>query len=105
MDCSARNVIYALFCIACGKSYIGETVNLRDRMANHRTVTKHATNLSPKVNRHFSDCGQGFQVCPLLKLQDDTRITRLVYEDQLVKLLKPDLNADTRNLLHLQLKN
>ena len=105
MDCSTRNLIYAIFCIACGKSYIGESVNLRDRMAGHRSKTKHATSTSPKVNKHIHDCGQGFQVCPLLKLQDDTRITRLVYEDQLVKLLKPDLNADTRNLLHLQLKD
>ena len=74
-------------------------------MAGHRSKTKHATSTSPKVNKHIHDCGQGFQVCPLLKLQDDTRITRLVNEDQLVKLLKPDLNADTRNLLHLQLKD
>ena len=53
MDCSTRNLIYAIFCITCGKSYIGESVNLRDRMAGHRSKTKHATSTIPKLISRF----------------------------------------------------
>ena len=57
-----------------------------------------------EVSRHLLGCGEGFWVCPLLKVREDDKILRLVNEDELVKLLKPDLNADRRNLLHLHLK-
>ena len=56
-----------------------------------------------KVSQHLNNCGEGFKVCPLLKVRSDDKILRLVNEDELVKLLKPDLNADRRNLLHLHM--
>ena len=101
MDCTTRNLIYALFCGGCGHSYIGETVCLRDRIATHRNNSKCVNNAVMKVSRHICECGEGFKVCPLLKVNQECKITRLVKEDNLVKLLKPDLNADRRNLLHL----
>ena len=101
MDCTTRNLIYSLFCIACGSSYIGETVCLRDRVNTHRNNSKCESNAVMKVSSHLCICGEGFKVCPLLKVSQECKITRLVKEDNLVKLLKPDLNADKRNLLHL----
>ena len=103
MTCTTRNVIYALFCNLCKQSYIGETVCLRDRVNSHRTKSKSVENAAQQVNRHFLMCGRGFKVCPLLKINQECKITRLVKEDKLIKMFKPDLNADKRNLLHLSL--
>ena len=104
MDCTVRNIVYALFCNGCGQSYIGETVNLRQRMSGHRNKSKYYDDSLAYVSRHLYSCGQGFKVCPLLKVEEECKLLRLVKEDQLVKLLKPDLNTDIRNLLHLQLQ-
>ena len=102
MDCNVRNVIYALFCGGCFKSYIGETVCLRDRTNSHRSNSTHEDRAVMEVSRHIYECGKGFTICPIMKVKEDCKILRLVLEDGLIKLLKPDLNADTRNLLHLK---
>ena len=101
MDCTVKNVVYALFCNGCDADYIGETVNLRHRMNSHRHHNK-SEDAFAKVNRHLYNCGKGFKVCPLFKIKEDCIYSRLVEEDLLINLLKPSLNADTRNLLHLQ---
>ena len=56
-----------------------------------------------KASRHIYECGQGFWVCPIYKMKEENKIARLVREDYFIKLLKPNLNADARNLLHLGL--
>ena len=105
MDCTVRNVIYALFCGGCSQSYIGETVNLRNRASSHRSNAKSEDRAVMKASRHLYGCGRGFKICPILKIHEDSKIMRLVMEDYCIKLLKPDLNADRRNLLHLNLKS
>ena len=102
MDCTVRNVIYALFCNGCGQSYIGETVCFRDRVNSHRSNSKHENNAVMEVSKHLLDCDQGFKICPIVKVKEDCKILRLLVEDSLVKLLKPDLNAPRRNILHLK---
>ena len=104
MDCTVRNVIYALFCCGCSQSYVGETVDLRHRASSHRSNAKSEDRAVMEVSRHLHGCGKGFRICPILKLKENSKILRLVMEDKLIKLLKPNLNADQRNLLHLQLK-
>lgn len=104
MDCTARNVIYALFCGGCAQSYIGETVCLRDRANSHRSNSKSEEAAVMDVSKHIHMCGHGFKMIPLVKVKEECKILRLVLEDNLIKLLKPDLNADKRNLLHLELK-
>jgi hypothetical protein len=101
MDCTVKNVVYALFCNGCDADYIGETVNLRHRMNSHRHHNK-SEDAFAKVNSHLYNCGKGFKVCPLFKIKEDCIYSRLVEEDLLINLIKPSLNADTRNLLHLQ---
>ena len=103
MDCTSRNVVYALFCKNCNRSYIGETVNLRNRASAHRNNSKDLDRAVMRVSRHVYECGKGFRICPILKLKEECKITRLVKEDNLIKIFKPDLNADKRNLLHLNL--
>jgi hypothetical protein len=109
MDCTVRNVIYALFCNGCGKSYIGESVCFRDRINTHRSnsspnrdAVKMADESVMEVSRHFYECGQGFRACPIFKVREECKMLRLVVEDYLIKLLKPDLNAPRRNILHLK---
>lgn len=98
-------MIYALFCGGCSQSYIGETVNLRNRASSHRSNAKSEDRAVMEVSRHLYGCGRGFKICPILKIHEDSKIMRLVMEDYCIKLLKPDLNADRRNLLHLNLKS
>ena len=101
MDCTARNVVYALFCGGCDKYYIGETVNLRNRASSHRSNSKAEDRAVMEVSKHLLICNKGFEICPIYKIKEECKILRLVIEDNLIKLLKPDLNADRRNLLHL----
>ena len=101
MNCLVRNVIYALFCNGCGNSYIGETVNFRERMNGHRNKSTSSLYANAEVSKHLLNCGQGFKSCPIFKVREQSKIARLVIEDKLMKWLKPDLNTDQRNLLHL----
>ena len=101
MNCLVRNIIYVIECKKCGFTYIGESVDLRQRMSAHRFNSSSPANACQEVSRHLWECGMGFSVCPLFKMQQESKIARLVMEDKLVKILKPDLNRDQRNLLHL----
>ena len=101
MDCTVRNVIYCLQCKACSHTYIGETVNFRRRMSRHKSDSASMIHAAMEVSKHLCRCGMGFWRFPLFKVKEENKITRLVIEDKLVELLKPDLNRDQRNLLHL----
>ena len=101
MDCTVRNLIYVIQCKNCGFTYIGETVNFRHRMSTHKTNSASLAHAVMDVSKHIYKCGKGFWKCPLFKVKKENKISRLVIEDKLVKWLKPDLNRDARNLLHL----
>ena len=101
MSCITRNLIYAIFCINCGFSYVGETVNLTSRMAAHRSNSKTLDNGSQEVSLHLHSCAKGFHILPLFKLREENKIARLVKENYFIKLLKPDLNTGQRNILLL----
>ena len=101
MDCTVRNVVYVIFCQSCNQSYIGETVCFRERMNAHRSKSKSTDCDIQEVNRHLFNCGRGFRSCPLYKIREESKVTRLVMESHFIKTLKPDLNKDKRNLLHL----
>ena len=100
MDCTVRNCIYVIQCKGCGDTYVGETVNFRNRMSKHKTNSA-SLDAVMEVSRHLCRCGKGFWKCPIFKVKVENKINRLVVEERLVKLLKPDLNRDRRNLLHL----
>ena len=109
MDCTVRNVIYAMFCGGCNRSYIGESVCLRERANSHRFNSK-LENIQKadlegrtvmEVSRHLQKCGKGFKICPIVKVKEECKILRLVMENYMIKLLKPDLNAPRRNTLQL----
>ena len=101
MDCTVINLIYVIHCKNCGLTYIGETVNFRHRMSQHKSNSASLAEAVMDVSRHLCTCGKGFWKCPIFKVKKENKIARLVKEDRLIKWLKPDLNRDTRNLLHL----
>ena len=70
-------------------------------MSVHGTNSKSLDNSSQEVSVHLHNCAKGFSVLPLFKVREENKIARLVKEDHFIKLLKPDLNADQRNILLL----
>ena len=103
MNCTVRNVIYVLQCKLCSQTYIGKTVNFRSRMSSHKTSSRDPDS-AMEVGSHLYRCGEGFWKLPLFKVKVENKIARLVIENKLIKMLKPDLNRDTRNLLNLKIR-
>ena len=101
MNCTVRNVIYMIQCKKCNQTYIGETINFRTRMSGHKS--KSGPDAIQEVNSHLYECGKGFWKLPIFKVNEESKISRLVIEDKLIKKLKPDLNRDQRDLLHLSI--
>ena len=101
MNCISRNLIYVTQCKNCSRTYIGETVNLRNRMSKDRSDSSSLSSATQDVSKHLFECGKGFWVCPIYKVKKENKIARLAIEDKLIKMLKPDLNRDQRNILQL----
>ena len=83
------------------RSHINDSI--RHQASSHRS-NQSEDRAVMEFSRHLYGCGKGFRIWPIFKLKENSKILRLVMEDKLIKLLKPSLNADQRNLLHLQLK-
>ena len=69
-------------------------------MTAHRNNSRNTDEASQVVSKHLSECGKGFHVLP--KLQEENKIARLVKEYFFIKLLMPDLNRDSRDILKLK---
>ena len=68
-DCSSKNVIYAIMCPTCQKTYIGETVNLRKRVTVHKQHNTDSKYRYMFVNKHLADCGKcDFKIFPFYQL-------------------------------------
>lgn len=94
MNCKSKCVIYAIICSRCGDFYIGQTSNeLRTRMTVHRQQTKTDSLRNLNVNKHIHDCaGDQFNVIPLYQLHSSDTVLLENKENQLIKILKPNLN-------------
>ena len=104
MNCTVRNVIYMVQCKVCHQTYIGETTNFRARMSAYKSNSSNEDySTSMEVYSHLYKCGGGFWKLPFFKVKVENKITRLVIESNFIKTLKPDLNRDERNLLHLSI--
>ena len=104
MNCTVRNVIYMVQCKVCHQTYIGETTNFRARMSSYKSNSSNEDySTSMEVYSHLYKCGGGFWKLPIFKVNVENKIARLVIESNFIKTLKPDLNRDERNLLHLSI--
>ena len=99
MDCSSQNLIYALICGNCKKTYIGETGDiLRNRVRVHRQQIDNPNLMNLKVSHHISQCSKHvqkndqFQIIPIYKIKKDDTNLRRQMETYFINMLMPDLN-------------
>ena len=99
MNCSSQNLIYALICGNCKKTYIGETGDiLRNRVRVHRQQIDNPHLMNLKVSHHISQCSKHvhkhdkFRIISIYKIKKDDTNLRKEKETHLINLLKPDLN-------------
>ena len=68
-NCNSKNVIYAILCPTCQKTYIGQTSNLRNRVTLHKQHNRDSKYRCLFVNQHLADCGKGdFRISPIYQL-------------------------------------
>ena len=92
LDCNSKNVIYVLFCEDCGDEYIGQTINLRNRVIVHRQQAKNNSNFIP-ASKHFNNCAKKlpyFKVIPFYQCKEECL---KVKEAFFIDKLRPQLNA------------
>ena len=97
-NCNSKNVIYKISCKGCNEFYIGETVNLKQRISGH----KHKLLLEDKrdlqkVYNHISFCAKNypipFNITPFYQVKEDSLTARLTIEDHFIKKYNPRLNT------------
>ena len=69
MSCNSKNVIYLITCKTCQIQYVGETVNFRLRMNNHKSAIRNNHNNS--VARHFNSLGHSIDSLELLPIESN----------------------------------
>lgn len=96
MTCKAKNVIYIIICTKCNEFYIGQTEHLRNRVTLHREQIRHEQYRHLKVSEHLAKCSDGnFKIMPIYKCENTTKLFRESKEQEIMKILKPQLNSDT----------
>ena len=92
-DCNTKDCIYALTCKGCSNYYIGKTVNLRNRMTQHRGDILYDDRRLAYVHRHIDQCGEGeFYVTPFYKVKTKGLVAHLSTESYFIRKFKPALN-------------
>ena len=57
LECSTPNVVYHIRCVCvAGGSYVGSTVDMRDRWSKHKYDIRHANWTACGLARHFGQC-------------------------------------------------
>ncbi len=96
LTCGSKDVIYVLRCTTCHAEYIGETNNLRHRIATHCSHTKtnrrlcRATDHLVKCGSDLGDVKSRFQIF-ILERQSDRQV-RKAKESYYINLFKPRMN-------------
>ena len=74
--CYSKDLIYKITCSGCSEYYIGLTVNLRQRVSNHKfSLFNHASRYQ-KVHKHIHECASEhdlpFTIVPFYKVHNAT---------------------------------
>ena len=93
MTCTSSNVIYAMRCAGCGRTYLGETGDtLRHRFTLHRQHIRDNSNAPLPVSKHIAVCGSGnTSIMPIYQCTGNTTLRKLK-EKQFINMLGPNLN-------------
>ena len=96
MSCTVKYVIYVIECRGCGKYYIGETNNLRNRVTLHNQHIRHEQLRKIPVSGHIASCSNTdpkYYIFPFFKMRTDSVIERREKEKYFIRKYKPDLNS------------
>ena len=97
-SCDSGNIIYKITCNGCREYYIGLTVNLRNRVSNHKFCLFNLASRIQKVHKHIFECAGNldipFSIIPFFTCKGDSFITRLATESYFIRKYKPLLNSD-----------
>ena len=99
-DCNSTQVIYKITCKQCSLFYIGQTCNLRHRVASHKFNIKHLPDSASKMHRHIKSCSSNnfefpFTIVPFYFVKQGTMIARLTIEEYFRRKFNPLLNSVT----------
>ena len=87
-----------MICDGCHLTYIGETINLRDRNTLHKSQITHDCYRTQKVSIHIFNCPlnplNSFKIMPFFKIRVDDTQFRKIKEDHFINIFKPSLNSD-----------
>ena len=97
-SCDSKNVIYILICRCCWKFYIGETVEIKQRIRKHISDVFHPENTKcKKLVSHLLECSMEkepyFHIYPVYYVADKAR--RKFIEKRFIARFRPPLNGDS----------
>ena len=96
-DCNAKNVIYKISCMGCDEFYIGETVNLKQRISGHKHKLLSEESDVQKIYNHISFCAKNcnipFTIVPFYQVKEESLTARLTIEEYFIKKYNPKLNT------------
>ena len=96
MSCKAKNVIYVIECRGCNEQYIGETVNLRNRVTLHNQHIKHAELRKIPVSQHIAECSDQdpkYYIFLFYQMKTESIIKRKEKEKYFIRTFSPKLNS------------
>ena len=107
-DCNAKNVIYKISCMGCNEFYIGETVNLKQRIYGHKHKLFSDDDDLQKIYDHISFCAKErsipFTIVPFYQVKQESLTARLTIEEYFIKKYNPKLNTYFHEKPHLNNK-
>ena len=89
-------VIYMIQCRGCDEQYIGETVNLRNRITLHNQHIRHAELRKIPVSGHIADCSDQdpkYFVFPFYLMKTESIMKRKEKEKYFIRTFLPKLNS------------
>jgi ferredoxin len=97
-SCLSTNVIYKISCKGCSLFYIGQTVNLRNRVTKHKYDLRHPTTRLQKLHIHIHECAASnyeypFTIVPFYYVRQCTTTAMLTIEDYFIRKFQQTLNA------------
>ena len=96
MTCKAKNFIYVIQCRGCNEQYIGETVNLRNRVTLHNQHIRVPKLRKIPVNGHIADCSDRepkYFIFPFYQMKTESIIKRKEKKKFFIRTFLPKLNS------------
>ena len=93
MSCKSKHVIYVL-CRGCNEQYIGETVDLRNRITLHNQHIMHAELRKIPVSGHIAECSDQdpkYFVLPFYQMKTESIMKRKEKEKYFIRTFLPKL--------------